>query len=121
MSANVAGRPQMDPRYPRKAQPLNQTLPATRRWIAQLPADIRPLSLVRQFPRIGNGLARAWPDASRFAAHLESLLQDRRGGRRGFPSDVQSELLTLRDFLEGRFPGSPSILRRHSEATYEPE
>ena len=121
MSTDDVGRPQVDARHPRRAQPLNQALPATGRWIAQLPADIQPLSLLREFPRIANILARAWPDASSFAAHMESLLHDRRGGRRGFPGDVQSELLMLRDFFEGRYPVSPGALDRRAEATSETE
>ncbi len=121
MRTDDVGRPQVDARHLRRAQPLNQVLPATGRWIAQLPADIRPLSLLREFPRIANVLARAWPDASSFAAHMESLLHDRRGGRRGFPGDVQSDLLMLRDFFEGRYPASPAALDRRAEATSETE
>ena len=89
--------------------------------VARLPANIQPLSLLREFPRIANILARAWPDAPSFAACLDSLLHDRRGGRRGFPGDVQSELLTLRDFIEGRYATSPSALDRGPETAGETE
>jgi hypothetical protein len=116
MRTDGVEQPQRDPRHLRRAQPLNQAVPATWRWIEQLPADMRPLSLVHEFPRIANVLARAWPDAPSFAACIDSLLHDRRGGRRGFPGNVQSELVMLRDFFDGRYPTSPSALDRPAEA-----
>jgi hypothetical protein len=121
MRADRVGRLQVDPRHLRRAQALNQVLPATHRWIARLPANIQPRSLLREFPRIANILARAWPDAPSAAACLDSLLHDRRGGRRGFPGDVQSELLTLRDFIEGRYATSPTALDRGPKTAGETE
>ena len=37
-----------------------------------------------------------------------SLLVDRRGGRRGFPGDAHRELLSLREYIDGRYPASRS-------------
>jgi len=88
----------------RRAKPLNDPLPATLRWMAKLPEEIRPLTLLQQFPRIGNVLARSWSDEAGLQAYFDSLLVDRRGGRRGFPPAVHSELLTLREYLAGRYP-----------------
>jgi len=51
-------------------------------------------------------LARMWRDTPRLHSYLDSLLVDRRGGRLGFPNEVQCELLALRDYFEGRFPAS---------------
>ncbi len=113
--------PPLDPRHLRRAQPLNQALPATWRWIAQLPPEIRPLSLLDEFPRVANMLARAWPDAPSFATCLDSLLHDRRGGRRGFPGHVQIELLTLREYFEGRYPAARDALAGRAETEGEPE
>jgi hypothetical protein len=96
-------QPQADPQYLRRARPLNEALPTTVRWVAQLAPSIRLHSLLREFPRIVNVLARLWPDAASFAAYLDSLLHDRRGGRRGFPPEVQHDLLMLRDFFEDRY------------------
>ena len=101
MSPNATEQPQVDPQYLRRAQPLNHALPTTLRWVAQLPRHVQPLSLLREFPRIVNVLARLWPDAASFAAYLDSLLHDRRGGRHGFTPEVQHDLLMLRDFFEG--------------------
>jgi hypothetical protein len=98
MTIEDVERPPFDPEQLRRGQPLNQALPATWRWVEGLPPQIRPLSLLDKFPRIANVLARTWPDAPSFAAYVDSLLQDRRGGRRGFPSDVRSELMMLRHF-----------------------
>ncbi len=109
MGTDGGGRPQLDPKHLRRAQPLNQALPATSRWIARLPPDIRPLSLLDKFPRIANALARTWPDAPTLGVYLDSLVHDRRGGRRGFPGHVQIELLMLRDFFEGRYPAARSV------------
>ena len=96
MSPNATEQPQADPQYLRRAQPLNEALPTTVRWVAALPRAVWPLSLLREFPRIANRLAQAWPTPLSFDAYLDSLLHDRRGGRRGFPGDVQDELLNLR-------------------------
>jgi tankyrase len=116
MASEGAGARKVDPRGKRRAQPLNQALPVTWRWVAQLPADIRPLSLLQDFPRIANHLARAWQEPASFSNYLHSLLIDRRGGRRGFPGEVQSELLVLRDYVEGRYPASPTVLDEPVEA-----
>jgi hypothetical protein len=69
-----------------------------------LPAEVRPVALLRQFPRIANVVARAWNDAAEIQAVLDDLLIDRRGGRQGFPLDVTEELLVLRDYYQGRYP-----------------
>jgi hypothetical protein len=98
-----------EPQYLRRSHPLNQVLPATVRWVGGLPPAIRPLALLRGFPRIANQLARVWQDARSVAKSMDALLLDRRGGRRGFPVEVQSDLLVLRDFVEGRYPASPDI------------
>ena len=92
----------------RRRQPLDDALPATIGWIANLPDEVRPLALLRQFPRIANVVARAWNDAAEIQAVLEDLLIDRRGGRRGFPLDVTEELLVLRDYYQGRYPNRVS-------------
>jgi hypothetical protein len=96
-----------DPRGLRRAQPLNQPLPSTVRWIETLPSAIRPRSLLRSFPRIANALARGWNDPANASSYLDSLLHDRRGGRQGFPADVQAELMTLHDYVDGRYRGLP--------------
>jgi len=92
----------------RRQQPLNQQLPATAKWVATLPTEVQPLALLQSFPRIANALARLWQDDSALTLYLDELLVDRRGGRRGFPPEIQNELLTLRAYRGGGYPGASS-------------
>jgi hypothetical protein len=71
--------------------------PATETWLDRLPRDVRPIDLPRAYPRIANQIADAWNDAASCMVMLESLMVDRRGDRRGFPSRVALELAALRD------------------------
>jgi hypothetical protein len=85
----------------RKARPLDQLLPATERWADSLPRDVRPNQLLRIYPRIANRIAFAWPDPKALQEVLDDVLIDRRGGRKGFPPFVLSELLRLREGVDG--------------------
>ena len=49
-------------------------------------------------PRVANRIAFSWPDAKTTDQMLEELLNDRRGGRRGFARAVVRELQRLREF-----------------------
>jgi len=90
----------------RRVQPLNQQLPATAKWLASIPTEIQPLALAQKFPRIANNLARLWQDRVALHDYLDDLVVDRRGGRQGFPPEVHSELLVLRDYCQGRYSGA---------------
>jgi hypothetical protein len=82
--------------HQRNAAPASMPLPRTLKWAASLPPDIRPISLLRRYPRIANLIAATWSDAKAFERYMESLLTDKRGGsRQGFPVDVLRELTTL--------------------------
>jgi hypothetical protein len=85
----------------RKAHPLNQVLPATRRWLDSLPASIRPIEMVKTYPRIANRIALAWNDPKTAQEVMDDLLIDQRGGRQGFPPLEKMELLRLRSMLDG--------------------
>ena len=65
-------------------------------WIGALTESERPAALATQYPRIANRLALCWDDSDLLDRVFDDLLVDRRGGRRGFPPDVQAELLRLR-------------------------
>jgi hypothetical protein len=97
-----------DDRGQRRRQPLDDALPVTIRWVEKLPSEVRPLAMLKQFPRIANVIARAWTDAAEIQAVLDDLLVDRRGGRQGFPLEVTEELLVLRDYFQGRYPNGVS-------------
>ena len=91
----------------RVANPNTEPLPITFKWIARLPANVRPLQLLRQHPRIANTLAANWVDPAAFRACLYDLLVDKRGNRRGFPAVVRGELLALHQYMERCCPRSP--------------
>ena len=82
----------------RKARPANHLLPLGERWLAGLSPATFPAALVRQYPRIVNLLALHWDDRMACPAYFEELLVDRRGGRRGFPTDVLEDLQNLREY-----------------------
>ena len=82
-------------KYLRKCTPANIPLPRTLKWFEGLPPPVRPAALMRQFARIANLIAVAWDDLEHFETYMDSLLTDKRGGRKGFPTDVVAELSAL--------------------------
>lgn len=69
---------------------------ATTRWLTQLPEDVRPAKLARQFPRIANKLCDLWDNPLLRNRYLTGLLtQPRDGARAGFPTVVEAELADL--------------------------
>ncbi len=65
------------------------------KWLTELPEEVRPAATMQRYPRIINALSEVWNDAQARDDAFESLLNDRRKGRRGFPIDVERELSTL--------------------------
>ncbi len=70
-----------------------------------------------QFPRLANQIAWHWADPAQAHAVLTDLLQDRRGGRAGFPSSVVHELRRLLEYHARMAEAAPStgyldLLRR---------
>jgi hypothetical protein len=84
----------------RRPQPPEVLLSDTIKWLAALPADVRPTALPIQYVRIANAVARVWSDHRRCLEYLEDLLIDRRGGRQGFPFEVALEIAGLKDHYE---------------------
>lgn len=64
-------------------------------WLVTLPADVRPHTTCEQFPRVANAIAESWRDAPQCMRVLDHMINDYRGGRRGFPPAVQTELALL--------------------------
>jgi len=93
-------RPAADYRRLRKANPAHAPLTVTFKWVARLPENVRPLALLRSYPRIANALALTWRNPMAFRSCLYDLLVDRRGNRQGFPPEVLQDLLKLRDYFE---------------------
>ena len=92
------------PLHLRKAKPLETLLPRTAAWIASLPAASQPHELARQFARIANHLCATWHQPAECRRYFDDLLVDKRGGRKGFPAEVLSELLRLRRLHAEQYP-----------------
>lgn len=75
---------------------------AAAQWMLSLPTGVRPMELVRRFPRLANTLCASWGDSNAALQVLDGLVMDRRGGRQGFPRDIAAELVALRDHLVRR-------------------
>ncbi len=70
--------------------------PATVAWLRDLPKYALPVETAMAFPRVVNRLAEVWADKDELDAVWESLFNDGRKHRRGFPVKVRTELETLR-------------------------
>lgn len=73
-------------------------------WMLSLPAGLRPEHLAEQMPRLANQIAAAWSDSERCIGALRALSIDERGGRRGLPLAVLSEVHGLQRLLLERQP-----------------
>jgi hypothetical protein len=73
-------------------------LPQSATWARELPDNVRPVNLIEQFPRIVNLIVLEWNRPATLCKHFEDLLHDKRGGRKGFPAAVRSELAALREY-----------------------
>jgi hypothetical protein len=86
----------------RRSAPATEPLRRTLIWFGDLPPEIQPFVLLRRYARVANLVAATWHDANLFRTYIESLLVDRRGGRRGFPPNVRRELLALQKYRVSR-------------------
>lgn len=82
----------------------------TFKWLATLPAHLRPMATARQYPRIVNRIGDLWSHGEYTRLHFQSLLLDRRPGREGFPSVVRHEIEVLQDYYFENLSGLPAIL-----------
>lgn len=71
-----------------------------------LPGDAYPQALVDQYPRIANTIVELRYDRAKLENYFQSLLNDSRGGRQGFPFGVLMNLQNLRDVMLGTESGS---------------
>ena len=82
----------------------------TFKWLAALHTDIRPMNTARQYARIVNRIADLWGHCEYTRQYFQSLLIDRRKGRKGFPSEVRRELEVLQQYYFEHLSGLPAIL-----------
>jgi len=64
-------------------------------WVIGLPPALRPHAAAEQFPRVINAIAASWVHPAYSLQVLEHMINDYRGGRRGFPVSIQRELAAL--------------------------
>jgi len=80
----------------RKPTPTDRALTgAAMDWVIALPPALRPHATCEHFPRVVNAIADAWADTAFSLQVLDHMINDHRGGRRGFPAAVQHELVAL--------------------------
>ncbi|MDP1691221.1 MAG: hypothetical protein Q8L49_04580 [Burkholderiaceae bacterium] len=90
-------------RQRRKSTPTDRALTgAAMDWVIGLPPGLRPHATCEHFPRVVNALAGAWADSAYSVQVLDHMINDYRGGRRGFPVAVQQELAALLAHQRGR-------------------
>lgn len=82
----------------------------TFKWLATLPAQVRPMATARQYARIVNRIGDLWAHCEFTRLYFQSLLIDRRPGREGFPSVVRHELEILQEYYFEHLSGLPAIL-----------
>jgi hypothetical protein len=71
-------------------------------WLISLPPALRPHATCEQFPRVANAVAASWSDLSFSLQVIDHMVNDYRGGRRGFPPTVQAELHALHEHQRRR-------------------
>lgn len=86
---------------------------AVMRWLARLPANLRPLALTRQYPHIANRLAELWRQPAQCEAYLKSLIMLDRPARQGFAFDAAAELNRLLDHYTSVLHPRPHSIWNH--------
>lgn len=66
-------------------------------WMIELPDAVRPRQLALRYARIANRIAELWKEPVKCERFLDDLMTDQRGGRKGFPLAIASELATLHE------------------------
>ena len=110
LPAGVQAMQQLSPGYwnqrRRGALPSDRALTGTAMdWIVALPPPIRPHTTCEHFPRVANAIAESWEDVPLCTRVLDHMIHDYRGGRRGFPPTVQTELTNLYQHQQNRRRG----------------
>ncbi len=77
-----------------------QLSPDAQRILSNLPGSVRPGRCCAQFPQAVEKLLGSWRDPGAFRAAVDSMLIDRRGGRKGFPFEIVTELSALREYYD---------------------
>jgi hypothetical protein len=82
----------------------------TFKWIASLPPAIRPVATGRRYPRIVNRIGDLWGHCEYSRLYFQSLLIERRAGRKGFPPEIRCELEALQQYYFEALSALPAML-----------
>jgi len=82
----------------------------TFKWLATLPAEVRPMVTAREYPRIANRIGELWGNCEYSRLYMQGLLKDRRSGRKGFPALIRRELETLQTYYFLNLSALPAVL-----------
>jgi hypothetical protein len=74
---------------------------ATDAYLRSLSGLKYPQALVEKFPRIANAIVALKNDKRRLREYFESLTNDTRGGRQGFPFDILMDIHNIREAMLG--------------------
>jgi len=74
-------------------------------WVVAMPPNLRPYATCEQFPRVVNAIAESWSDTRFSVQVLDHMINDYRGGRRGFPPAVRHELDVLHAYRKAQLGG----------------
>lgn len=80
-------------------------------YFRTLPGTDYPQALATGYPRIANTIVELRDDRAKLTGYFDSLLNDTRGGRQGFPFSVLMELQNLRDLMLGNVFGPDDSTR----------
>jgi hypothetical protein len=75
---------------------VQELMPETFKWLAMLPASVRPKKLPALYPRIANRIAALWTRPLQCERYLDELMLDQRGSREGFQPGVGAEIAALK-------------------------
>ena len=99
-AGTVSGQPQRS-----EAADKVQLDAAADKYFRSLQGLKYPQALVDQFARIANKLVSLKNDKRQLRAYFDSLTNDTRGGRQGFPFSVLMEIQDLREAMLGDVNG----------------
>jgi hypothetical protein len=74
-------------------------------WLIKLPPALRPQVTCEQFPRVANAVAHSWDNLEFSVQVIDHMINDYRGGRRGFPPAVLQELKILHEVQRRKAAG----------------
>lgn len=88
-----------------------QLSPEAEDYFRTLDGNDYPQALVDAYPRIANSIVELRDDKQKLREYFDGLLNDIRGGRRGFSLGVLMDIQSLRDHMVGPPSGADEIIK----------